>query len=51
MASSETSGVMSNFSALLLDLSALYLSVTLSTKVNRANLRGGFDDLKGLLHF
>lgn len=55
MASSKTSGVMSNFTALLLDLSALYLSITLSTKVNcgvgAASLRVGFDDLTGLYTF
>lgn len=34
MASNKTFGVMSNFTAILLDLSTLYLSMALSTKVN-----------------
>lgn len=55
MASSQTTGVMSDFTALLLDLSALYLSITLSIKVNcgvgAASLRVGFDDLKGFYTF
>lgn len=45
---------MSNFIALL-DLSALYLSITLSTKVNcgigAASLRVGLDNLKGFYTF
>lgn len=53
LASSKAFGVTSNFTALLLDFSAFYLSITLNTKVNSSatSLMVGFDDFKGLFQF